>query len=77
MIKDFLRKYKNAAKSALYFVKKHPELKKELIDKNKLKIWQRFILIIYILFPIFKKIQRFKVIYWKLKRRYYFEKGLK
>lgn len=73
---EFLRKYENVAKSVLYFVKKHPELKQELIEKNKLRKWQNIMLWIYALNPMLKKIKKFDEIYWKLRRRYYFSRGV-
>ncbi len=66
---EFLKKQINAAKMALYFVKKHPELKEELITKNKLKLYYWPLL-------IFTQIFNITPLYWKLKRRYYFSKGL-
>lgn len=73
----FLKKQKNAAYSALYFSKKFPELQKVLIDKNKMRLSYRSLLFLFNIFPGLKKIGKFETIYWKLKRRHYFEKGLK
>lgn len=73
---SFLEKQKDAAKNATRFVKIHPELA-SLIKENRLKSWQRGLLSIYSAFPLLKKISVFKPVYWKLKRRYYFEEGLK
>lgn len=73
----FLKKQKNAAISALYFSKKFPELKRVLIEKNKLKLSYRVLFFIFNFLPGIKKIGNFRTIYWKLKRRHYFEKGLK
>jgi len=70
---EFLRKQKNAAKSALYFVKKFPEVKEKLIDNNRLKLKYKLLLEFFKLFPFLKN----NVFYWKVKRRYYFEKGVK
>jgi len=73
---EFLKKQENAAKSALYFLSKHPELKKELIECNKIKPYQKIMLSGYNLLPLLKNIPSLDIIYWKLKRRYYFSKGL-
>lgn len=73
----FLKMQKNAAVSALYFAKKFPELKRVLIDKNKLKLSYRALFLVFNILPGLKKIGKFRVIYWKLKRRHYFEKGLR
>jgi len=73
---EFFKRQIEASKSAFYFIKKHPELI-SLVKKNRLRLWQKFLLIIFSIFPFLKKIKRLKVIYWKLKRRYYFERGLK
>jgi len=73
---EFLRKQENAAKSALYFVGKFPELKEEIIEKNKLKNWQALSLTVYGMLPFLKSGKKLKIIYWKLKRRDYFNKGL-
>jgi glycosyltransferase involved in cell wall biosynthesis len=74
---EFLKKQEGAAKSALYFLSKYSELKGKLIEINRLKLLHRFLLLAYFIFPLLKKMPGFKQIYWKLKRRYYFERGLK
>jgi len=73
----FLYKQKNAAKSALYFIKKYPELRERLIEKNRLRGKYKLLFKIYSFFPGLIRIKKLKIIYWKLKRRYYFNEGLK
>lgn len=75
--KGFFENQKNSAKAVIYCIKKHPELKKDLIENNKLKYWHKILLGIYSLFPFLKRASRFNVIYWKLKRRVAFNQGLK
>jgi len=70
---EFLKKQQNAGKSAVYFSRKFPELKEKLIDPNRLKLKYKLLLEFFTLFPILKN----NVFYWKVKRRYYFEKGVK
>jgi glycosyltransferase involved in cell wall biosynthesis len=72
----FLKMQENAAISAVYFAKKFPALKSVLIDKNKLKPLYRTLLFIFNVLPWLKKINKLRIIYWKLKRRHYFENGL-
>ena len=72
----FLMKQEDAAKNVVYMVKKHPELN-NLIETNKLKTSYSLLLRVYSILPWIKRIKPLNKIYWKLKKRYYFEKGLK
>ncbi len=73
---EFLKKQSESAKSALYFSKKHPELRRFLIENNEIKFKHKIILIFFKIFPIFRRIKKLKIILWKLKRREYFSRGL-
>ncbi|MDP4039283.1 MAG: glycosyltransferase [Candidatus Pacearchaeota archaeon] len=72
--KNYFEKQDILAKAAMIFYKKHPELKTELIDNNKMKLPHRIAR--FILAPI-PKIGAMQHLFWKLERRYYFTKALK
>ena len=70
----YFKKQDTMAKAAIIFYKKHPELKRFLIDNNKITPTQ---LVLRNVLSIMPKFGFMQILFWKLQRRYYFTKALK